>query len=143
MTAKIYNELCGLFDNLQSFFLLIARLVVAYGFYEPALMKWNDINSVASWFATLGIPFPTLSAYLASTTELLGVVLIAIGFLTRIMSIPLMIVMIVAIFTVHIGNGFSAGDNGFEIPLYYLIFLGLFLSNGAGKFSVDYLIFKK
>lgn len=143
MTAKIYNELCGLFDNLQSFFLLIARLVVAYGFYEPALMKWNDINSVASWFATLGIPFPTLSAYLASTTELLGVVLIAIGFLTRIMSIPLMVVMIVAIFTVHIGNGFSAGDNGFEIPLYYLIFLGLFLSNGAGKFSVDYLIFQK
>lgn len=143
MTAKIYNELCGLFDNLQSFFLLIARLVVAYGFYEPSLMKWNDINSVASWFATLGIPFPTLSAYLASTTELLGVVLIAIGFLTRIMSIPLMVVMIVAIFTVHIGNGFSAGDNGFEIPLYYLIFLGLFLSNGAGKFSVDYLIFKK
>ena len=143
MTAKIYNELCGLFDNLQSIFLLIARLVVAYGFYEPALMKWNDINSVASWFATLGIPFPTLNAYLASTTELLGVVLIAIGFLTRIMSIPLMIVMVVAIFTVHIGNGFSAGDNGFEIPLYYLIFLGLFLSNGAGKFSVDYLIFKK
>lgn len=143
MTAKIYNELCGLFDNLQSIFLLIARLVVAYGFYEPALMKWNDINSVASWFATLGIPFPTLSAYLASTSELLGVVLIAIGFLTRIMSIPLMIVMVVAIFTVHIGNGFSAGDNGFEIPLYYLIFLGLFLSNGAGKFSVDYLIFKK
>lgn len=143
MTAKIYNELCGLFDNLRSIFLLIARLVVAYGFYEPALMKWNDINSVASWFATLGIPFPTLSAYLASTAELLGVVLIAIGFLTRIMSIPLMIVMVVAIFTVHIGNGFSAGDNGFEIPLYYLIFLGLFLSNGAGKFSVDYLIFKK
>ncbi|QKJ23932.1 DoxX family protein [Poseidonibacter lekithochrous] len=143
MTAKIYNELCGLFDNLQSIFLLIARLVVAYGFYEPALMKWNDINSVASWFATLGIPFPTLSAYLASTAELLGVVLIAIGFLTRIMSIPLMIVMVVAILTVHIGNGFSAGDNGFEIPLYYLIFLGLFLSNGAGKFSVDYLIFKK
>lgn len=143
MTAKIYNELCGLFDNLQSIFLLIARLVLAYGFYEPALMKWNDINSVATWFASLGIPFPTLNAYLASTTELLGVVLIAIGFLTRIMSIPLMIVMVVAIFTVHIGNGFSAGDNGFEIPLYYFIFLGLFLSNGAGKFSVDYLIFKK
>lgn len=143
MTTKIYNEICGLFDNLQSLFLLIARLTLAYGFYEPALMKWNDIKSVATWFETLGIPFPTLSAYLASTTELLGVVLIAIGFLTRIMSIPLMIVMTVAIFTVHIGNGFSAGDNGFEIPFYYFIFLGLFLSFGAGKFSVDSLVFKK
>lgn len=143
MTAKIYNEVCGLFDNLKSLFLLLSRLVLAYGFYEPALMKWNDISSVASWFGSLGIPFPNLSAYLASTAELLGVGLIAIGFLTRLISIPLMIVMIVAIFSVHIGNGFNAGDNGFEIPLYYFLFLGVFLSHGAGKFSVDYLVFKK
>lgn len=143
MTTKIYNEVCGLFDNLKSFFLLLSRLVLAYGFYEPALMKWNNIDSVAQWFGSIGIPMPTLNAYLAATTELLGVVLIAIGFLTRFISIPLMIIMVVAIFTVHIGNGFSAGDNGFEIPLYYLLFLGLFLSHGAGRFSVDQLVFKK
>ncbi len=143
MTTKIYNEVCGLFDNLKSFFLLLARLVLAYGFYEPAMMKWNNIDSVAQWFGSIGIPMPMLNAYMAATTELLGVVLIAIGFLTRFISIPLMIIMVVAIFTVHIGNGFSAGDNGFEIPLYYLLFLGLFLSHGAGRFSVDYLVFKK
>ena len=143
MTTKIYNEVCGLFDNLKSFFLLLSRLVLAYGFYEPAMMKWNNIDSVAQWFGSIGIPMPTLNAYLAATTELLGVVLIAIGFLTRFISIPLMVVMVVAIFTVHIGNGFSAGDNGFEIPLYYLLFLGLFLSHGAGRFSVDHLVFKK
>jgi len=143
MTTKIYNEVCGLLNNFQSFFLLLARLAMAYGFYEPALMKWNDIDSVAKWFASLGIPLPTFSAYLASTAELLGVVLIAIGFLTRLASIPLIIVMLVAIFTVHISNGFSAGANGFEIPLYYLLFLGIFLSHGAGKFSIDHLIFKK
>lgn len=143
MTAKIYNELTGLFNNLQSLFLLLARLVLAYGFYEPAMMKWNNIGNVAAWFGSLGIPFPTLNAYMAATTELLGVVLIAIGFLTRLISIPLIIIMIVAIFTVHLGNGFSAGDNGFEIPLYYLLFLGIFLSHGAGKFSVDNIIFKK
>jgi len=143
MTKKIYNEVCGLFDNTKSFFLLMSRLVLAFGFYEPALMKWNNIGSVAQWFGSLGIPFPTINAYLAATTELLGVVLIAIGFLTRVISIPLIVVMIVAIFTVHIGNGFSAGDNGYEIPLYYLLFLGLFMSHGAGRFSVDYLIFKK
>lgn len=143
MTTKIYNELSGLFNNLQSLFLLLARLVLAYGFYEPAMMKWNNIGNVSQWFVSLGIPFPTLNAYLAATTELLGVVLIAIGFLTRVISLPLIVIMIVAIFTVHIGNGFSAGDNGFEIPLYYLLFLGLFLSHGAGKFSVDNIIFKK
>lgn len=143
MLTKIYNELGGLLNNLQSFFLLLARLVLAYGFYEPALMKWNDVNSVAAWFSTLGIPFSTLSAYLASTAELLGVVLLAIGLFTRIVSIPLIIVMIVAIFTVHIGNGFSVANNGFEIPLYYLLFLGLLSSFGAGRFSIDSLVFKK
>ncbi len=143
MTTKIYNEVCGLFDNTKSFFLLLSRLVLSYGFYEPAMMKWNNIGNVSTWFSSIGIPFPTLNAYLAATTELLGVALIAIGFLTRLISIPLMVIMIVAIFTVHIGNGFSAGDNGFEIPLYYLLFLGLFMSHGAGKFSVDNLVFKK
>jgi len=143
MTTKIYNEICGLLDNTKSFFLLVSRLVLAYGFYEPAMMKWNNIGNVSAWFGSIGIPFPTLNAYLAATTELLGVVLIAIGFLTRLISVPLMIIMVVAIFTVHIGNGFSAGDNGFEIPLYYLLFLGLFMSHGAGKFSVDNLVFKK
>ena len=143
MTTKIYNEVCGLFDNTKSFFLLLSRLVLAYGFYEPAMMKWNNIGNVSAWFDSIGIPFPTINAYLAATTELLGVVLIAIGFLTRLISVPLMVIMVVAIFTVHFGNGFSAGDNGFEIPLYYLLFLGLFMSHGAGKFSVDNLVFKK
>ena len=80
---------------------------------------------------------------MAATTELLGVFLLTLGLLTRFISIPLMVVMLVAIFTVHLGNGFSAGDNGFEIPLYYLLFLGIFLSHGAGKISLDNLIFKK
>ena len=51
--------------------------------------------------------------------------------------------MIVAIFTVHIGNGFSAGDNGFEIPLYYIVFLMIFTSFGPGRFSIDQMIFKE
>ena len=51
--------------------------------------------------------------------------------------------MIVAIFTVHISNGFAAGNNGFEIPLYYMLFLIIFLSHGAGKFSLDKIFFDK
>ena len=143
MTKKIYHAVSGLFDNFQSIFLLLARLVIAYGFYEPAMNKWNNIDSVAQWFNSIGIPLPTLNAYMAATTEILGVVLLALGLFTRFISLPLMVVMVVAIMTVHLGNGFSAGDNGFEIPLYYFLFLGLFLSHGAGKISADYLIFKK
>jgi len=138
---KIYLEFTRLSEYLHSFALLLARLVVAYGFYEPAMMKWGDIKSVAEWFGSMGIPFPTLNAYMAASTESLGVVLLTLGLLTRAISIPLIVVMIVAIVTVHLPHGFSAGDNGFEIPLYYMLFLLLFLSHGAGKFSLDRLIF--
>lgn len=121
--------------------LLLARLTIAYGFYNPAMQKWSDISSVADWFGTLGIPFPTLNAYLAASTELTGVVLLTLGLFTRLISLPLIVIMVVAITTVHISHGFSAGDNGFEIPLYYMLFLAIFASFGAGKFSLDHLLF--
>ena len=141
LLKKMYTEFARFSEYGKSLSLLAARLIVAYGFYEPAMMKWKDINSVAEWFGSMGMPFPTLNAYMAASTEITGVVLLTLGFLTRLISIPMIVIMIVAIFTVHIGNGFSAGNNGFEIPLYYMIFLLIFVSHGAGKFSLDRFIF--
>jgi putative oxidoreductase len=141
LLKKMYTEFSRLSEYGKSLSLLVARLIVAYGFYEPAMMKWKDINSVAEWFGSMGMPFPTLNAYMAASTEITGVVLLTLGFLTRLISLPMIVIMIVAIFTVHIGNGFSAGNNGFEIPLYYMIFLLIFVSHGAGKFSLDRFIF--
>ena len=141
MLKTIYPITKNILSNGQSISLLLARLTLAYGFYQPAMQKWSDISSVADWFGTLGIPFPTLNAYLAASTELLGVVLLTLGLFTRLISVPLMVVMVVAITTVHLSHGFAAGDNGFEIPLYYLLFLALFASLGAGKFSLDHLLF--
>ena len=143
MLKTIYTFSKNILQNFQSLSLLLARLLVSYGFYEPALNKWKDINSIADWFGTMGIPFPTLNAYMAASTEALGVVLLTLGLLTRLISIPLMVVMVVAIMTVHLAHGFSAGDNGFEIPLYYMLFLFIFVSHGAGKFSLDYFLFEK
>ena len=141
MLRKIQSLLKGVLDNFQSLSLLLARFVVAYGFLEPALNKWKDIGAVAEWFGSMGIPLPTLNAYMAATTELLGVLLLTLGFMTRLISVPLMVIMVVAITTVHLAHGFSAGNNGFEIPLYYMLFLFIFASHGAGKFSVDHFIF--
>jgi putative oxidoreductase len=123
--------------------LLFARLVVAYGFYEPAMKKWQGIDNVAAWFGSMGIPLPTLNAYMAATVETLGVLLLVIGFRVRVISIPLIVVMLVAIFLVHFPHGFSAADNGFEIPLYYMLFLMIFTSFGAGKISLDNLLSKE
>jgi putative oxidoreductase len=138
---QIYSEFSRLSGYLKPLSLLLARVTIAYGFYTPAMTKWSDINSVADWFGTLGIPFPTINAYMAASTELTGVVLLTLGLFTRLISIPLIVVMLVAITTVHLPNGFSAGENGFEIPLYYMLFLLIFLANGAGKFSLDRLLF--
>ena len=141
MIKSIHQTAKSIFSNTQSISLFLARLAVAYGFYEPAMMKWADIGAIAEWFGSMGIPLPTLNAYMAASTEIAGVVLLTLGLFTRLISIPLMIVMVVAIITVHLPHGFSAGDNGFEIPLYYMLFLALFASFGAGKFSFDYLLF--
>ena len=138
------TKLCKLvepvLEKLQSVSLLFLRLILAYGFYGPAAMKWSDISSVAEWFGSMGYPLPTLQAYLAASTEALGVLLLTLGLATRLISIPLIIVMIVAIVTVHLPHGFSSGDNGFEIPLYYMLMLFVLVTHGAGKFSVDYFL---
>ena len=141
------NSLINITENIsnkfQSISLLGVRLILAYGFYEPAMNKWSDISSVASWFESMGIPAPTLNAYMAAGTETLGVLLLVLGLFTRFISLPLMIIMVVAITTVHLSNGFSAGDNGFEIPLYFMLMLFVLFSHGAGKYSLDNLVFKK
>ena len=140
---KIYSQFSNISSYLNSLSLLFARLAIAYGFYEPAMRKWSDIDGVASWFGNIGIPMPLLNAYMSATTEILGVILLTIGLFTRLIAIPLIVIMIVAIFAVHLPSGFDSGNNGFEIPLYYGLFLMIFLSHGGGKFSLDYLIFKK
>jgi putative oxidoreductase len=139
----LYKSAEALFEKLQSLSLLLLRLILAYGFYEPAKMKWSDISSVADWLGSMGLPLPMLQAYLAASTEALGVLLLTLGLATRLISIPLIIVMIVAIVTVHLPNGFSSGDNGYEIPLYYMLMLFVLVTHGAGKLSADYFLHKR
>ena len=105
-------------------------------------MKLKNFDGIAEWFGSLGIPFPTLNAILATGTETAGVILLFFGLATRLISIPLIIVMLVAIGTIHIGNGFESGDNGYEIPLYYILMLFSLIVSGPGKYSLDNLIQK-
>lgn len=136
----VCNKLAKTMEFLKDFPLLFIRLALAYGFYQPAMNKWADINSVAEWFGSMRYPLPKLNAYLAASTESAGVLLLGLGFASRIISIPLMVVMLVAIFTVHIGNGFEASANGFEIPLYYLLMLFTIFVYGPGKYSIEGLL---
>ncbi|OIR07624.1 putative oxidoreductase MhqP [mine drainage metagenome] len=137
---SLYNKYISATEKLQDIALLLLRAILAYGFYGPAMMKLKDIHAIGDWFKELGMPLPYANAYMAIFTELSGFVLIALGLGTRIIAIPMIVVMLVAIKTVHWANGFEAGNNGFEIPLYYLLMLITLIAFGAGKFSLDHLI---
>lgn len=164
------KELCEkgttLLNKLEDLPLLFLRVILAYTFYGPAMEKFSGIDNAASFFEYLGIPFPLLNAYLAAGTELVGAVLLLFGFMTRLISIPLLVIMFVAIATVHGANGFHVilpgsgwenpfinGEevsgmvvvlqNGYEMIMYYVAMLMILATKGAGRLSLDAIFFKK
>ena len=136
------GEVAVLLAYPKNLILLILRLILAYGFASPVLSKINYLEETIEWFENISIPLPALATYLVSGIESIGIVLLILGLFTRYISILLSCVMLGAIFFVHVSNGFSVADNGIEIPLYYLIFLMIFVSFGAGKYSLDRVFFK-
>lgn len=91
---------------------LFLRLFLAPIFIAAGLSKMMAFESTVSWFGNpdwgLGLPFPWLMAFLATSTELVGGFLLLFGLATRLIAIPLMFTMLVAIFTVHWEEGWFA-----------------------------------
>jgi len=106
---KEYYELfLRIVSKLKDIPLLAMRLILADSFWKAGVMKWDNMDGTIWWFGSLGIPLPTLNAYMAATTEVAGAILLILGLGTRLISIPLKIVLLVAIATVHAGNGWLA-----------------------------------
>lgn len=95
---------------------LLLRLYLVPVFWMAGMSKYRHFESTVQWFGNpdwgLGLPFPALMAGLATGAELLGAVCLAIGLATRLVSIPLMVTMLVAIFAVHWENGWLAIAEG-------------------------------
>jgi uncharacterized membrane protein YphA (DoxX/SURF4 family) len=95
---------------------LAIRVYLAPVFYMAGIQKYNDFDNTVQWFGNtdwgLGMPIPWLMAFLATAAELVGAFLLAFGFATRWISIPLMITMIVAMVSVHWHNGWLAIATG-------------------------------
>jgi len=85
----IYNKISDFTVVLKDIPLLLMRLVLAYGFYEPAMMKIKNFESIVEWFEGMGLPFARLNAYMATGTEFIGFVLLILGLFTRAISAPL------------------------------------------------------
>jgi len=123
------------------------RLLLAYEFWQSGVEKFHGEN----WFADIQdqFPFPfnvvptEVSWQISTWSELIGPVLLVLGLGTRFASVSLIILTVVAWASVHAGNGYNVVDNGFKLPLIYLIMFAPLLLSGPGKLSLDHWIARR
>jgi len=117
------------------------RLLLAWEFWESGVEKFNGEN----WFTQIqdDFPFPfnvvptDISWFISTWAELLGAIALVVGLGTRFTAATLIILDIVAWASVHAGNGYNVCNNGFKLPLMYLMMLIPLLLSGPGKSSLD------
>jgi putative oxidoreductase len=127
------------------------RLIIGYGFLAHG---WAKLSRGTEGFARLleqiGAPLPDATAWVSTFIELVGGLAILTGAFVVAVSLPLIAMMLVALFTVHLRYGFSAintvgltadgprfGPPGIEVNLLYIACLLALILGGAGFFSID------
>jgi putative oxidoreductase len=127
------------------------RLIIGFGFMQHGYAKLaRGPEDFINLLHAMGIPFDFLLGWATIIVEIIGGVLILLGALVPLATIPMLIVLLVAIFTVHLPNGFSSikllsfdatgahfGQPGYETDLLYIAGLIALCLGGAGPFSVD------
>ena len=133
------------------------RLIIGFGFMAHG---WAKLSRGPSGFAKLltqiGAPLPEPTAWLSTFVELLGGLAIFVGAFVEVVSVPLIVMMLVAMFTVHLKYGFSSintigltqngprfGPPGYEVNLLYIAGLLSLILSGAGALSIDRLLSRK
>jgi len=127
------------------------RLIVGYGLLAHGFAKWHrGPEAFATILQAIGVPSPHLMAWLTISTELLSGVAILIGAFVSLFSIPAIIMLAVAIFTVHLPYGFTSiklqsfnggraqfGPPGYECDLLYVACILALVLIGPSPWSVD------
>jgi putative oxidoreductase len=133
------------------------RLIVGCGFMEHGYAKLaRGPDSFATILHAIGTPAPAILAWATICIELLGGLAVLLGVLIPLASIPMAIVLLVAIATVHLPNGFSSikllsvdaagahfGPPGYETDLLYLAGLAALVIGGSGPLALDRLLLRK
>lgn len=112
---------------------VIGIIFLAHGFQK--LFIWGP-TGVAATFGKLGIPFPMVSAYLATFAEFFGGLALLIGFATRLAAIPVGFTMVVAFLQVHLKGGFFL-PTGSEYVLALLTANIALVIGGGGALALD------
>ena len=136
---------------LARYAILPVRLIVGYGFLAHGLAKWSKGPAAfARILQDTGVPAPHLMAWLTIATEILGGLAFLAGAFLSWASIPSVILLVVAILTVHLPYGFASikllafvngraqfGPPGYECDLLYIACIVTLVLHGAGPWSVD------
>ncbi|WP_233840867.1 DoxX family protein [Dyella sp. 2HG41-7] len=119
---------------------LVVRLAFGYFWFETGIAKVHNLEGFTQRFVGWHIPHPAFSAALSAWTELLGGLLLMLGLFTRLVTIPMIINMIVAV-TLVVSSNIMGLDDFVEADevVYSLIFFW-FLMAGPGKISLDTLV---
>ena len=121
---------------------LAIRIVVGWVFLWSGWEKLHALPRMIENFRSWGIPAPEVLTPLASGIEFVGGVLLLVGLFTRLASIPMMIVMVVAIASAKWGDVDSLETLlGFEEISYFVMF-GYLAVAGPGPVSLDHLVLK-
>ena len=133
---------------------LLLRGIVGYGFMAHGFAKLaRGPDNFTHILTALGMPFPALLSWATILLEVFGGAAFLLGALVTLVAIPSLIVLLVAIVTVHLPNGFSSiklqsvdamgahfGQPGYETDLLYIACILARMLCGAGSLSVDGLI---
>jgi putative oxidoreductase len=130
------------------------RLIIGYGFMEHGFAKLaRGPEDFATILHAIGVPAPHLMAWSTILIEVLGGLAVILGAFVTLVSVPMAVVLLVAIFTVHLPYGFSSiklmavtaagaefGPPGYETDVLYLACLAALVLGGSGPLAVDGLI---
>jgi putative oxidoreductase len=126
-------------------------LIVGYGFFAHGVAKLQrGPDHFADILQAIGTPAPHIMAWLTIFVELFGGLAVLLGAFVVWVSAPMVAVLLVAIFTVHLPFGFTSikllavtangpkfGPPGYETDLLYLACLATLLLGGSGPLAVD------
>lgn len=92
--------------------------------------------AAAAFLEKAGFSPGYLWAILTGCTEFFGGLFLALGLLTRLTAVPVLVFLLTAI-VFHSANGFYWNNLGFEYPLFWAIVVFHFLVRGGGAYSLD------